>query len=211
MKLEAARQALLRRIASSLRHKMTGSLQPIGILTDLILCYVDNKDLVKIQDCAKKLRAQVSAGRATALSVLSWIHDDDNKTVGAKSGIEDCLELIRTDFDARGIRIGMELASNDRVQVRVLREVFICALFVVTDEVRGAKAIKGMVERQADTVMMALQVTDGNAEEFVSSGARLMSWADLEAITRFFGCDMVRNGMITTVSVPIIGIGELQS
>ena len=85
MQAEAARYALIRRLAPSMRHHLVVNLQPIGMIYEVMERRLRQPapDLANVQDSASKINGFARAALASCLDVVGWLAPDDTVTFTA--------------------------------------------------------------------------------------------------------------------------------
>ncbi len=205
MHAEAARYALLRRIAPSLRHKLMGALHPISLLAGVAARQAEiDAGGDSVRECAAKIRIQTQAATGATLAALAWIADEERPAVAADEAITACVTLVRSDFEMRGIAIDANGLVNAHVPSRPLRELFLGALFAATDDQGGSQVVQIGAQRVDNTVEIALETRLGDAiDDVVPRTERCITWLDLEALAIFNGCRVTRDGPRTTLHLPL--------
>ena len=79
---EAARYALLRRLAPSFRHHLVVNLQPIGMIYEVMdrRLRAPVPDLAHVQDSANKINGFAKAALNSCVDVIGWLAPDDTTT-----------------------------------------------------------------------------------------------------------------------------------
>ena len=107
---EAARYALLRRLAPALRHNMAGSLQPIAMMAALL-----EKRLLKagpdLPALAKNSGALGTLSREASVScmnLMSWMAPKSNDPIALDAGLAEAVGLVTTELSFRGFNLVSE-------------------------------------------------------------------------------------------------------
>ena len=100
---EAARYALLRRLAPSMRHHLVVNLQPIGMIYEVMdrRLRQPQPDLAHVQDSASKINGFAKAALASCLDVVSWLAPDDTVTVPVDAAAREYRDLQSRSGDLR--------------------------------------------------------------------------------------------------------------
>src|SRR3954453_9318442 len=77
---EAARYALLRRLAPSMRHHLVVNLQPIGMIYEVMdrRLRAATPDVASLQDSAGKINGFAKAALASCIDVVGWLAPDSS-------------------------------------------------------------------------------------------------------------------------------------
>src|SRR3954466_3042218 len=89
---EAARYALLRPLAPSMRHHLVVNLQPIGMIYEVMdrRLRAPTPDLAHVQDSASKINGFSRAALASCLDVVSWLAPDDTVPIAVDEAVREC-------------------------------------------------------------------------------------------------------------------------
>src|SRR5436190_15708158 len=77
---EAARYALLRRLAPSMRHHLVVNLQPIGMIYEIMdrRLKAPQPDLAEVHQSAHKINGFARAALDSCLDVVSWLAPEED-------------------------------------------------------------------------------------------------------------------------------------
>ena len=134
--VEAARYALLRRLAFAMRHHMVVHLQPIGMVTEVMERRLQSAspDLGQMRESMIKINGYSRAAVQSCLDVVSWLAPEDGATVALDMGVDECLALLRSSFAFRGFTLKDEVGSVSLTVARAgLRNVLPACLLALTD------------------------------------------------------------------------------
>src|SRR4051812_39987334 len=134
---EAARYALLRRLAPSMRHHLVVNLQPIGMIYEVMdrRLRVPQPDLGEVHDSAQKINGFARAALDACLNVVTWLAPEEGATVSATEGVRECLSLLATSLTFRGFALRNEAdAAKGEVRRSAMRTVLSAALLYISDE-----------------------------------------------------------------------------
>jgi hypothetical protein len=201
LRVEAAHYALLRRLAPSLAHRLMGTLQPIALLTELASRQIANNppDLERIRDAIAKARQQTRDAALSTSAILSWITDEEAPTIELVAGLTDCVALVRTDSEVRGVRINNAQSTGieARVSRRALRTL-LTASIIATVDLRPSPSsvdVSAGRERNAATVSVDARFLEPDAlDRNAVPAERLLTWEDVQAIAAAEGVAVERSG-----------------
>lgn len=186
---EAARYALLRRLAPSMRHHLVVNLQPIGMIYEVMdrRLRAPSPDLASIHDSAHKINGFARAALDSCIDVVGWLAPDQTVTTPVADGVRECVGLLATSLGFRGYAIRNEVAALPGVVCRAsLRNVLTAALIHATDQspppadlVLAAGAESGGLR-----LSLALRPTDGSQGFANEAGYRKLDWTDVQALAQ---------------------------
>jgi len=187
LKEEAARYALLRRIAPAIRHHLAGTLQPISMISAIMerRLQAPAPDLVVLRDNSKSISTLSRTAAGSAMNLITWVAPKDNGMVPLQAGAEECLGMLSTDLAFRGFNVSNQI-SNPEVNVSVfaLRTVFTACLIAVTDAAQAPARIEITSEPAGEHTRVCIRVAseDGAAEPDAAGSYRKLEWDDVEAL-----------------------------
>ena len=186
---EAARYALLRRLAPAIRHHLVGEFQPIGMIAAMMerRLQADAPNLASLRDNSSMLGdlSRTAAGKCTDL--LTWIAPPKNATIRLDAGVLDCLNVLSTEFRFRGLVIVNEVGDMPALlPSAALRSVLPAALMALSDQQTGAadlilQAHKVGNDTEISIVRLAAQRP---ADNLPTADYRALNWGDVAALAR---------------------------
>lgn len=133
---EAARYALLRRVAPALRHHLAGTLQPIGMVAAIMdrRLQTAEPDLTAIRDSSKSISTLARSAAGASMGLLTWLAPKENSVGPLHASVEECVGMLATELAFRGFSVSNTIeTSNLATSVFALRSVFTAALIALTD------------------------------------------------------------------------------
>jgi len=205
-RVEAARYALLRRLAYAMRHQMVVHLQPIGMIMEVLERRLDSAspDFAQIQDSMAKVNTHARAAVQSSLDVVSWLAPEDGKLIAADAGVQETFELLRSHLNFRGFALGNEVASLPvEVSRSAVRSVLPTVLLALTDtEKSPAHVVIGALASSGEVrVTISLQPGDGTPGFSSEPHYRLLTWDDVAAIAQAEGVTCEREGGNVTLHI----------
>jgi len=184
---EAARYALLQRLAPALQHHMMGQFQSMGMIAAMMEKRLESNepDMANIRkDCAA-LGSVSQTAINSIINLMTWIDPKPASTVTVDAGVKECVGLLATQFRFKGFAIVNEVPPIDlAVSNAGLRSVLSATLIVLSDRSQApaelviqARAVPGGVE-----LSIGLRATDRSRKSLYSAPCRLMKWRDVEVL-----------------------------
>jgi hypothetical protein len=208
--VEAARYALLRRLAPALRHSVVGTLHPIELIAEAIerRLQAASPDLENARESLGKIK---SLSRSTVLSctnLTSWLAPEEGAVTMLGEGIDECLALLNTDFTMRGFALCNE-ASDIGVDVSraAVRNVLTASLIAAADTAPGPADLVLTAElSKAHAVLSILVRPADRVAGFANCAAyRGLEWSDVGALARAESVDLLHQGDRVTMRYPVAG------
>ena len=192
---EAARYALLRRLAPSMRHHLVVNLQPIGMIVEVMdrRLRALEPDLASVHDSAHKINAFAKAALASCLDVVTWLAPDQSATVGVSDGVSECVGLLATSLGFRGYAIRNEVgAVAGDIGRASLRNVLTSALIHFTDQnpPPADLVLSATSEPGGLRLALALRPTQGSQGFANEAGYRKLDWSDVQALAQAEGAQV---------------------
>jgi len=196
---EAARYALLRRLAPSMRHHLVVNLQPIGMIYEVMerRLRAPQPDLREVNDSAHKINGFARAALDSCLDVVSWLAPEPEAVSTVDEGTSECLGLLATSLAFRGYAVRNETGSvPGQVGRSAIRNVLTAAIMLMSDEIPPAAEL--VLSAQASPagllLTLTLRPTDGDKGFSTETQYRKLEWADLEALAAAESVELTREG-----------------
>lgn len=210
--VEAARHALLRRLAPSLRHEAVAHLQPIGMIGTLLerRLAADEPDLAQIRDGVHRLLASSKAAVQTCLDMVGWFAPQAGQAVPLHEAVAGTLALLRSSLAFRGFTLRDELAGQDTpIDPASLRYVLPACLLWLTDCAGPPAQVTLHARAKGAHVRLQLALTptdtgDGDGDGSEPAG-RPLSGDDVAALAEADGIGYAHEGDTITLTLPRAG------
>ena len=125
---EAARYALLRRLAPTLRHHMAGEFQPLGMVAALLERRVQKNDLVGVQEQCAGLGQMSRQAAEHCLDLMNWVAPRGPSELALEVGLAQCVHLLAAAVAARRERVRLFTQRRRRSRRRRALAVAACIL-----------------------------------------------------------------------------------
>jgi hypothetical protein len=196
---EAARYALLRRLAPSMRHHLVVNLQPIGMIYEVMdrRLRAAAPDLAEVHDSAHKINGFARAALASCLDVVTWLAPEEDARTTAADGVRECLGLLATSLTFRGYALRNEVApAPGEIRRSAVRNVLTGALIHITDHAPPpAEVVLGIEPDSAALVLtLTLRPTEGDKGFSPETAYRSLDWEDIEALAAAESVGLQRQG-----------------
>ena len=206
---EAARYALLRRLAPSIRHHLVVNLQPIGMIYEVTerRLRAAEPDLASVHENMQRINGFTKAALGACSDVVSWLAPSEEACVTVNEGVQECFGLLATSLSFRGYALRNQVdAPTGQVRLPAIRCVLTAALLHVTDHLPPpADLVLTAVNRpQGVDLLLRLQASDDKSHCFSPEPAyRVLGWDDLEAVARAEAVEVAREeGAGVRMSIP---------
>lgn len=198
---EAARYALLRRLAPSMRHHLVVNLQPIGMIYEVMdrRLKAPEPNLGEVHDSAHKINGFAKAALNSCLDVVTWLAPDEEVLTTAEAGVRECLSLVVTSLTFRGYAVRNEVGSGPRdreIRRSSLRNVLTALLIYATDHTSApAELVLSAEAKDAGLALtLTLRPTEGEPTFTGELAYRRLDWADVEALAAAESVQLTRTG-----------------
>jgi hypothetical protein len=209
---EAARYALLRRLAPSMRHHLVVNLQPIGMVYEIMdrRLRAQQPNLADIQDGAQKINSYARAALTSCLDVVTWLAPEDGARTTAADGVRECVALVGTSFTFRGCALRNEVGdAAGQVSRAAFRNVVTGALLHLSDEYKPPAEIVIEAQSQQTGLEVLLTVRESRGDQgFATAPAyRPITASDLQALAEPDGVQLQREGPKLRITLPWMRAG----
>ncbi|MBG9389670.1 hypothetical protein [Caenimonas aquaedulcis] len=194
---EAARYALLRRLAPSMRHHLVVNLQPIGMIYEVLdrRLRADEPDLREVHESAQKINGFARAALDSSLDMITWLSPPPEAATTVADGVRECLGLLATSLTFRGYALRNDVMPlQGRTHRSAMRTVLSATLLHLTDEHAPPAEISLSAQDTAQAFVLKLALREGEGESgFTPEPAyRPLQWNDVQALASAESVELVR-------------------
>jgi hypothetical protein len=207
IEVEAARYALLRRLAPSMRHHLVVNLQPIGMIYEVMdrRLKAPAPDLAHVQDSAGKINGFAKAALASCVDVVSWLAPDDSVGITVPEAARECATLLATSLSFRGYALRNEVGDlPGSVRRPAIRHLLAGALLHCTDHLPAPAELVLTAVPEPDAVLLrvVMRPVDGDQGMGTEANYRRVTWSDLQALADAEGVPLAREEHGLTLRLP---------
>jgi hypothetical protein len=208
---EAARYALLRRLAPSMRHHLVVNLQPIGMIYEVMdrRLRAPQPNFEEVHDGAQKINGFARAALNSCLDVVTWLAPEQNAASTVADGVRECLGLLTTSLAFRGYAVRNDTAPlSGEVHRSAIRNVLTAAMIHLTDRNPAPADLVLSVAALPTAAVFTLTVhpTEGEAGDPPEPSYRALDASDLEALAGAESVELTRDGKRRlTIVIPWVG------
>jgi hypothetical protein len=188
---EAARYALMRRLAPVIRHDMAGSLQPIAMVAGMLERRLQKPgtDPETLLKNARDIVVMSKEAAASCVDLMSWIAPKEDPRVAVNAGISQCLAMLATELSFKGFSIVNKAEQAEgELPLSALRNAFTAAVLALTD----AAAVPGSIVVEAEasegglSIRISLKNTLTPSSMMAGKPYRRIEWSDVEVLAEEF-------------------------
>ncbi|WP_332825105.1 hypothetical protein [Ramlibacter sp.] len=196
---EAARYALIRRLAPSMRHHLVVNLQPIGMIYEVMerRLRAPTPDLAHVQDSAGKINGFAKAALASSLDVIGWLAPDDTATTTLEEVVRECAALLATSLSFRGYALRNQVSAlPGAIRRSGARTLLTATLIHCTDHLPAPAdlVITGDTGDSGAQLTIEVRPTEGEHPFSSEPNYRKLAWVDLHALALADGIGVETNG-----------------
>ena len=196
---EAARYALLRRLAPSMRHHLVVNLQPIGMIYEVMdrRLRAPQPDLATIHDSAHKINGFARAALDSCLNVVTWLAPEEGAVTTVDEGVREVASLLATSLGFRGYALRDEVPKlQGLVRRAALRNVLTATLVFATDELPAPAELLLTAQPGDAGLALSLRIDPkpGRGGFDAQPAYRPLAWADVEALAAAEQVALARDG-----------------
>ena len=197
--MEAARYALLRRLALAMRHELVVHLQPIALITEIRerRLVSPEPDLEQVHEGLTRINGFSRAAVQSCLDVVSWLAPEDGIVIALDAGVQECVALLRSDFTFRGFTLTSDVGEAPLAVARTgLRNVLPACLLALTDRAVSPCDIVLKARLAPDMAVLTVTLRPGQGRTGYAGEApyRLLEWHEVEALASADGVGLARDG-----------------
>lgn len=215
---EAARYALLRRLAPVIRHNMAGTLQPIAMVAAMLERRLQKADTdpEALLKNARDIVALSKEAAASCVDLIGWLAPKDNRPVKADAGIAECLGMVVTQLSFRGVSVTDNTVPTDaQLPQSALRNVLTAALIALTDEAATPANLLLDSEFREGVLSLHIELKAPDAPAATRAADkppyRLLEWRDVQALAAQESVRLARTGNRLTLQFEASAAADSQT
>jgi hypothetical protein len=198
-RVEAARYALLRRLAFAMRHHMVVHLQPIGMITEVMerRLRLPDPDLGQVHESMAKINGFSRAAVQSCLDVVTWLAPEDGVGIALDAGVEESVAMLRSNFNFRGFTLKDEVGTAAiEVSRAALRNVLPAVLVALTDRASSPSDVVVTASSDAGQAVLTVTVTPTEGSQGFAGDApyRLLEWPEVQSLAQAEGVALEHDG-----------------
>ncbi|MCJ7800677.1 MAG: hypothetical protein MUP33_13155 [Polaromonas sp.] len=184
---EAARYALLQRLAPAIQHHLIGKFQSMGMIAAMMERRLQSAapDLPAIHEDCVSLGSVSRAAVNAIMNMMSWIEPRTASTLKFDAGVTECLGLLATELRFKGFVIVNQVpAIPVELSSRALRSVLCATLIALSDLSRTPAELVIRAQALPDRIELSIDLrpTAGDAREVQVADYRQLTWRDVEVL-----------------------------
>ena len=206
--VEAARHVLFGRVLPALRHALVGELQALRFGVSIVRASTVPADVATAID---RLGDQAGKAIARADAITRWFQPDEQASIAVGQAIGECLELVDTECQMRGILLVHDLdAGTSQVRSRSFCELLLASLLALGDDLSGAADVTLRTRQRASALWLTIRgdPADREGEEPGAVLPRRLRWEDVDALARAHSIVLRRRGHRVAVRFPVVSKGS---
>jgi hypothetical protein len=194
---DAARYAVLRRLAPALRHKLIGELHPLRMVADLAARRLQAAapDLANLRDCMSKIKEQTQAAAASCTATIDWVAPEPTSVTALGQGVAECVALLSAELGMRGFDLMPNVQAGDAlVSQPALRDVLTASLLALTDALTQPADIELTAVTIDEHVELCIEAhaADRVADPLDREIFRPIQWDDVAALAAVYAFAVTR-------------------
>jgi C4-dicarboxylate-specific signal transduction histidine kinase len=184
---ESARFAVLRRIGPAIKHDLVVNLQAVAMKSEVLATRLDKampgRD--ELQEQLGRIHRLAREAVLQSLKAAAWLAPAEGEGIELRRGIEEGLDLVRSNFGFRGFSLqARELRGDLEVAQDPLRYLLPAALLHLADQARhpGELAVQASVEGTTALLVLELVTQPGTPPVQPDESLRPITAEDLLAL-----------------------------
>jgi hypothetical protein len=190
---------------------MVGGLHPIELMAEA----VDRRLQATVPDVANarenlgKIKSLSRSAIRSCTNLTTWLAPDEGAVAMLGDGIEECLALLKTDFDMRGFAIRNDAREiGAQVSRAALRHVLTASLIAATDALPRPADLILTAEHSQGHAAVSILVCPANRAAGIADavGYRRLQWSDVSALAQAESVELLHKGDRVTMRFAVAGI-----
>lgn len=207
---EAARYALLQRLAPGLQHQLMGSFQSVTMISSMmdLRLRLAEPNLARLRlDSAEMGSASRNAVNSIT-HLMSWVEPKPADTLAFDAGVRECVGLLSLECRLKGFVIVNEVAEiHAELSSRALRSVLSATLLALSDLSKAPAELLVRASAMPDAIALSidLQPTEGRAGMLPVTDYRPLKWRDVEILALAESVGLTRRNAGVQLTFPLPG------
>ncbi|MGH8713149.1 MAG: hypothetical protein ACREYB_03980 [Casimicrobiaceae bacterium] len=201
--VDAIRYAVLRKLASGLRHTLMGELQTIQFSAELAVRMLGSgTGNPKLEECIRQMPDQTRTAVKSCRSMIEWLRPEDRARTTVDEALRQCLRVAGDDWSLRGIEATTDVRTGGALVPKpALYELLVTTLFALTDTHPGPIDIQVLAEASGDEVTVTLRAkqADRTSPFPPLTLYRALTYEDIETIGGTHGVECICAGDAVTL------------
>lgn len=185
---EAARYALLRRLAPTLRHHLAGEFQPLGMMAALMERRLQQRaDPASLVEHCNSLGQLSRQAAEHCMALMSWVAPRGDTDLALEVGVAECVNMLATSLRFRGFALSHECADQAvRMPGHALRTVLPAVILYLSDSASGPADLHVQAQTIEQEVVIDVSLTpvDRPQESATAADYRPLQWHDVCALAQ---------------------------
>ena len=202
---EAARFAVLLRVAPMLRHDMAGALQPLGMVAMVLQrrAQAAEPDLPAIAKNAASISSLGKEAAAGCIEAISWLAPREDPSLNLRQGVDDVLKVLQVELSGCGLEAVNDLPETaGNAPQGYFRTVLAGALLAFCDEDTGGGCLHIGTNSNQTGLVLRLVAAETSVVTAVARPRRI-EWKDVQAIANALGTTLERSTDGVTLGLPV--------
>lgn len=203
---EAARYALLRRVAPTLRHHLAGEFQPLGMMAALMERRLQQSDLTGLREHCTSLGQLSRQAAERSMALMNWVAPRALADVAVEAGLAECVSLLATGLRFRGFALIHEAGPlSAKVPGHALRSVLPAAILQLSDSSPGPADLHLRAQPSGAQVSIEIRrvLADRVNENLMPADYRPLQWADVCVLAEAESIVLQQSGSSVQLLMPL--------
>ncbi len=205
---EAARYALLRRLAPVLRHNMAGALQPLSMMSTMLEKRLQklDPDLAALSRNSSQLNTLAREASSACMNLMTWLAPKTSDLVTVAAGIEDAAGLVMTELSFKGFTVVNQIGDVPGELPRsLMRNVFMAALLALTDGTTAPASVVLAAQLVGSELVLtiSIQPVQGELLPGGTPSYRNLEWEDVQALAEVESVRLIHTADSVELRCPV--------
>lgn len=204
VEIDALRFEIIRRLAPGFRHRLSGKLHPVTLLSQLMSKKLEKSPtdtdffLNKIQEI-KVFTKQVND---TFSDLFTWINPTDTPLLPVNEIVADCLDLLKMDIHSSNVTFQNGIISNELTNAYPVRNVFCACILTLIDTTPHSSHI--LISEQTNGVnpgiVMTITPQIGNPKKEIVEKSLFDNWEMINQLSDTVKCEITKDQIVISIT-----------
>lgn len=204
VEIDALRFEIIRRLAPGFRHRLSGKLHPVTLLSQLMSKKLEKTPtdtdffLNKIQE----IKVFTKQANDTFSDLFTWITPPDTLLLPVNEIVADCLDLLKMDIHSSNVTFQNGIASTELINACPIRNVFCACILTLIDTTPNPSHI--LISEQNNGVnpgiLMTITPQIGSPKKEIVEKSLFDNWEMINQLSDTVKCEIAKDQIIISIT-----------
>jgi len=197
---EALRFEIIKRLAPGFRHRLSGKLHPVTLLSQLMTKKLEKNptDMDFFLNKMQELKGFAKQANTSFSDFFVWLNPTDTLLLPLNEVVADCLDLLKMDIHTSNVTFQNELTSTELVPAPPVRTVFCAGILTLIDTTATATHILIADQTQGSNrgILMTITPQISSPKKEIVATSLFDHWAKVSQLSDIVTCERTQSQIL---------------